>query len=66
MAYQILLEVYCDNCGGCCHYTLVRRVSYRSLPIPQMLRSSGWIITATNKHFDSKECYENYKKENRK
>lgn len=49
------VEYTCDYCGWADHY----------LPgnPDKEARSYGWIITADKKHFCSKECYSNYKKE---
>ena len=46
----------CNCCDCACHYQFD--------PIASA-REEGWIITANGKYFDSKECYNKYKREHK-
>lgn len=51
-------EIICDYCGNAEHYNINVRGKQS---IIKDLRKNGWILTNDGKHFDSKECYNNYK-----
>ena len=51
-------EFGCDYCGDADYYPC----GYRGqTSADELAKRAGWIIV-NNKHFCSKECYENYKK----
>jgi len=56
MSIKKYYEVSCDCCDCACLYQFNPIVS---------AREEGWIVTANGKHFDSKECYNKYKEENK-
>ena len=53
------VEIICDFCGNAEHFICNERGKTNLL---KDIRKTGWIITADGKHFDTKECYKNYKR----
>lgn len=51
-------EFICDYCGCAEHFICNTK---NQIPADQQARNNGWIITRDGKHFDFKECYQNYK-----